>query len=290
MLVKMDIFKIIRKNNVEIFKNAIDTDENLLYVKDSFGSNVLHKAVFWNCNEIVKYLCENEKLRSETDNDGYTVYHKAALGNNEEAVRLLGVSEMLTFRNKANEMPIITASKMNNNALFDIMLEKLNYKDSEQILSIDNMTPRMRYYINKKFTIKEPVMLYPRDDLIDPYTLEDISPGVLYAVRFDGRSFYCLGSAETVETMLKSKYKSNNEDMVFDMIQNQAVPIDTILFCIKNDCPSVVKKIFDKSFTDEDIDLEFKDENYDGDNQLCFAKMYKNDIAIKLIEEAMKKD
>jgi ankyrin repeat protein len=287
----MDIFKIIRKNNVQLFKDAIDVDKSLLYIKDSFGSNLLHKAVFWKCNEIVEYLKDDVKLKDEADNDGYTVYHKACLNNNLEAIKLLGVNETLSIKNFANEMPIITAVKMSHYDIVNFLLEGLTQVDVSYMSKIiGHLPPMIGYYINRKLHIREPLTLYPRDDLVDPYTLEDITPGVLYAFRIDKlNNCYCLGTAETVEIMMKNKYKSTNDNMVFDMVQNQTVPIESILFTVKNDCPDAIKKIFDKTFTEKDIDIEFKDKTYDESNQLEFAKNYKNDTAIKLIESAMKK-
>ncbi len=287
----MDIFKIIRKNNVELLKDTLRTDENLLYSKDSFGSNVLHKAIFWNCNEIVDYLKDDKRLRSETDNDGFTVYHKASLSNNKDAVMLLGSGELLLNRNKAGELPFGLASRMNHQPVLNTMLEFVECKNKDAILKLlDKPTPGFIYQLNKKFPIDEPMELYPRDDLIDPYTLEDIVPGTLYALRSNNGKHYCLGTAETIDAMMKTKYKSNNENMVFDMVWNQLVPIDSILFTYKNDCPGSIRKIFNKTFTEKDIDLELKDKNYQDRNQLAFATIYFNKDAIMLIENAMKKD
>jgi ankyrin repeat protein len=286
----MDILKVLRKNNLQLFKDEIEKDESLLYVKDSFGSNLLHKAIFWKCNIIVNYLKDNSKLRNETDDDGYTVYHKAALSKNIDAIEILGLDEKAAVKNNFNEIPLITAVKMKSTEIIQKLLRTI--PDTDEFLKLSEKSPAIiKYYLNKKMPIREPRALYIRDDLEDPYTLENITPGTLYAFRMDNRSnYYCLGSAETVDTMLKNKYKSSNETMVFDMIQNTTVSIDSILFSVKNECPSVIKKIFNKTFKEEDIDLEFKDDNYDGDSLLSFAKAYNNEDAIKLIEKAMKKD
>lgn len=287
----MDIFKIVRKNNLELFKDAITKDDDLLYQKDSYGSNLLHKAIFWKCNEIVNYLKDNEKLRDEVDDDGYTVYHKAVLNHNYDAIVLLGKSDLLTVRNNTNDMSVTLAAKMGNRVILEILFEILGVSDLSIDMFSDKSNPFIVYNLSKKIPIEEPISLYPRDDLIDPYSLEDIKPGDLYAIRKDSRdNYYCMGTVATIDTMIKNKYKSNSDTMVFDMVQNQTVPTDSILFTVKKDCPNGIKKLFNKSFSQEDIDLQFTANNYYDKSQLFFAEQYKNENAIKLIKEAMKKD
>jgi hypothetical protein len=139
--------------------------------------------------------------------------------------------------------------------------------------------------MHHKIKIKEPIKLYPRDDLIDPYTLEDITPGTEYAVRMDDKNnYYCMGTKKTIETMLETKFKTDNPDMVFDLVANKPVLLHSVMYCIKLECPEIVKKIYNKNLTKEDYIDNFIDVNY-GADLYWFASEFNSLKALEVFKE-----
>jgi hypothetical protein len=287
----MDIFKIVRKNDLQMFKNAIEENPELIHSRDSIYNTPLSKAIFWKCNNIAKYLIDENLQLKVIDKDCYNIYEKAVLSENIEILQYIFDNNKVSTDDTDLYHALVKAMRLDN---YDIFKCIYTYCDVNPIhpfysnmINLTGMTTgRIKsLIIQHKIKIKEPIKLYPRDDLTDPYTLEDITTGTEYAVRMDDKqNYYCMGTKKTIETMLETKFKTSDPDMVFDLIANKPVPLHSVMYCIKLECPDVVKKIYNNTFTKEDYIDNFIDVNYDMD-LYGFATRFDSLKALEVFKE-----
>lgn len=79
----------IKNKNLEAFKDSIEDNPSLLRVRDPNGLTILHVAVFYNADNIVKYLLDMGMNSGDIDNNLNNSYHYAAMGGNSNALRAL---------------------------------------------------------------------------------------------------------------------------------------------------------------------------------------------------------
>lgn len=287
----MDIFKIVRKNDLQMFKNVIEENSKLLESKDSFGNSLLLKAVFWKCNNIAKYLIDENLQLESKDNDDYSIYDKAVLNENIEILQYIFDNKKITATDASLYTALTKAMRLDNYDIFkciytycDINPTHPFYPNLNNLIGMAGSKIKS-LILQHKTKIQEPIKLYPRDDLTDPYTLEDITPGTEYAVRMDDKkNYYCMGTKKTIDTMLETKFKTSDPDMVFDLVANKPVPLYSVMYCIKLECPSVVKKIYNNTFTKEDYIDNFIDKNYDLD-LYEFTTLFNSHKSLEVFEE-----
>jgi ankyrin repeat protein len=280
----MDIFKIIKKDSLLTFYNEFVVNKDLLNTEDSFGNSLLLKAIFCKSNKIAFYLIDNKYLLDSKDKEGWDIYRKAVLVNNADVIAHLAEDKLIDIENEDVKTALLLACKLNHEKICQVLfdycnistthkwyMEIINYaqNDIQRLIKVDSVK------------IREPVELYPRDDLSDLYTMEDILPGVEYGVRINNDKYYCVGSRKTVDILYSTKYKSNSLNYIFDLVQNKLVPYNSVYLCVKNECPEVVKKIYNNTFREEDFDPNFKDIIYDY-SLLDFATNYDNKEAIEI--------
>lgn len=287
----MDIFKIVRKNDLQMFKNAIEQNPKLLESKDSVGNVPILKAVFWKCNNIAKYLIDKNLYFNQVDNDLYTLYDKAVLSENIEILQYIFDNKKIKTTDIRLSTSLIKAMRLDNYDSFKCIYTYCDINPTHpfysNLINLTGMTGNKikSLILQHKTKIQEPIKLYPRDDLTDPYTLEDITPGTEYAVRMDDKNnYYCMGTKKTIETMLETKFKTSDPDMVFDLVANKPVSLHSVMYCIKLECPSVVKKIYNNTFTKEDYIDNFIDKNYDMD-LYGFATRFDSHKSLEVFEE-----
>jgi hypothetical protein len=279
----MDINKIVKKDNLDAFQTAWNSDENLINYKDEFGNSLLLKAIFFEANSIAKYLISLGVLIDSKDNDGWDICRKAILVDNIAIMEELVKNKLIDPDSEYTKDILLLAIDNLNIDMCKILFKLCNITNYHKwyniIITTDSYDIKRLIKIeHKKIVIEEPVELYPRDDLEDPYSMVEISPGTEYAVRKNNNKYYCMGTKETIDILDSARYKVSSDVMIFDLVNNIPVFLSSLSFCTKNKCPDVVKKIYNKTFTKEDFDPDFKDPVY-GYTLLKFASLYDNNDA-----------
>ena len=290
----MDIFKIVRKDDIQTFCKILETHPEQIHTLDKFGDGILMKAAFWGSNEIAKFLIDSSIQIYSIGYDEYTFLDNAILNENIELIKYIiekntFPSDDKIFRN-ALLLAIDADSFENFKLIYNYCKIDTTHKWYEDIIKKTINDGRIKALIRQAVSlIEEPVSLIARDDLIDPYTLEEIVPGMKYCIRMDSKSnYYCMGTKETIDMMIETKFKTSNPDMVFDLVSNQPVSLHTIKTCVKRECPSGIRKIQDKIFTEADVKAHLTDEKYIA-TLLYYAKLYNNEEAINILSD-IKKD
>jgi hypothetical protein len=284
----MDVLKIIRKDNLSAFKDAFEKDETLISYKDENGSNILMKAIFYQANKIATYLLQYKFLTLEVDCSSWDIYSKAVLVGNSAILKYLFDNNFIDNKSEKVKDALFLAIRMNSiefcKILFDFCEITTNHIWHSEILKLNpcDCIVKLIKFAYKIETIPEPPELYPRDDLDDSFSMDEISPGTEYAVRKENNKFYCMGTRQTIELMIEQQFKSSSREQVFDLVQNKLVPLNSLFYCVKNKCPDVVRKIYNDTFTKEDMDDTFVDKIYNY-SLLDFAIHFKNARVIKMI-------
>lgn len=264
----MDIFKIVRKNDVHLFETVTKDNVEVMNLKDRINNTLLLKAIFWNCNNIAEYLINRDIQLEDKDIDGYDIVSKAILGYNKHIVEYLTKENKIIYKDEDLLRWLKLANDLGNCDIFSLLYNSsgidIEHSLYIKIKQLPKIAPGIANFLHSRGSkIKEPLKLYVRDDLIDSFTFEDIEPGTEYAVRLDLKDrYYCMGTRKTIEDMCKKKYKVDFTDMVFDMISNKPVTLNSVMYCIKLECPDIVKKIYNDTFTKEDYIKDFVDTNY----------------------------
>ncbi|MBN1818944.1 MAG: ankyrin repeat domain-containing protein [Sedimentisphaerales bacterium] len=171
------------EGHAEIVKQLLDSDPNLLHVRNKYGDTALHEAIQNGREEVVNVLLEFGSDIGAVDNFGNTPLHEAAVNNRPELIRLLlQKGADLQAKNNYGDTPLHEAARTHSNEAISILLQKgadpcatnknndipLDKARKSRQMLIDHMTDetkpgfeRMIKLLDKSISILEPVSPKP---------------------------------------------------------------------------------------------------------------------------------
>lgn len=148
----------VKFNHARVIKFSVDVVDRLLEVpgcnihtEGDWGTTALHVAVIWNHREIVDRLLVNGANYYQSDHLHNNLLHHAVYYADEEMVRhVLSLNLNINEQNSDGETPLIAASIFKCNEMVKLLLENgadKTFKDKQEKQAIDYANKEIKEYL-----------------------------------------------------------------------------------------------------------------------------------------------